>query len=126
MPALARAEKLTRKAATVGFDWPDAAQVMDKVREELLEVEAAAADGGPDELEDEIGDLLFAVANLARHFGVDGETALRRANAKFERRFASIEQALAAQGRSLEGADLDEMERLWGDAKRAERSGQVG
>ena len=99
---------------------------MDKVREELLEVEAAAADGAPDEIEDEIGDLLFAVANLARHFGVDGETALRRANAKFERRFASIEQALAAQGRSLEGADLDEMERLWGDAKRAERSGQVG
>jgi ATP diphosphatase len=126
LPALVRAEKLTRKAATVGFDWPDAAQVIDKIREELQEVEAAAAHGTADHIEDEIGDLLFAVANLSRHFRIDAEAALRRASAKFERRFAAIERALAAQGRSPDAADLDEMERLWGEAKRAERSPAAG
>lgn len=123
VPALTRSEKLTRKAATVGFDWPDAAQVMDKIREELAEVAEAAAGGSPDRVEDEVGDLLFAVANLARHYRVDPESALRRANAKFERRFGAVEQALARQGRSPEEAGLDEMERLWTEAKAAEGNG---
>ena len=122
LPALTRAEKLTRRAATVGFDWPDAAQVIGKIHEELGEVQQAAASGAPERIEDEIGDLLFAAANLARHFRIDPETALRGANAKFERRFRSIERALAAQGRSPEEARLDEMERLWTEAKTAERT----
>jgi ATP diphosphatase len=126
LPALTRAEKLTRRAATVGFDWPDAAQVIGKIHEELGEVQQAAASGAPERIEDEIGDLLFAAANLARHFRIDPETALRGANAKFERRFRSIERALAAQGRSLGEASLDEMERLCGEAKAAERVGATG
>ena len=126
LPALTRAEKLTRRAATVGFDWPDAAQVIDKIHEELGEVEQAAASGAPERIQDEIGDLLFAAANLARHFRVDPETALRGANAKFERRFRAIERALAEQGRSPEEASLDEMERLWTEAKAAERASAPG
>jgi nucleoside triphosphate diphosphatase len=125
LPALTRAEKLTRKAATVGFDWPDAVQVIDKIHEELGEIEQAAASGTPERIEDEIGDLLFAAANLARHFEIDPETALRGANAKFERRFRAIEQALAGQGRSTAEASLDEMESLWGAAKAAERVGNA-
>ena len=124
LPALTRAEKLTRKAATVGFDWPDAAQVMDKIREELGEVEEAAAGGRRERIEDEIGDLLFAAANLARHFQIDPESALRGANAKFERRFHAVERAIIQQGGSLHEAGLDEMERLWSEAKRAERTGK--
>jgi ATP diphosphatase len=120
LPALVRAAKLTAKAAKVGFDWPDAAQVIDKIHEELDEVGEAAATGDPDRIEDEMGDLLFAVTNLARHYGIDPEKALRRTNAKFERRFGQIEDALARQGRCLEDADLDEMEKLWGDAKAGE------
>jgi ATP diphosphatase len=122
LPALTRAEKLTRKAATVGFDWPEASQVIDKIREELGEIEEAAPAGDPERIEDEIGDLLFAAANLARHFRIDSETALRRANAKFERRFRAIEQGLAAQGRSPGEASLDEMEHLWTRAKAAEKA----
>jgi ATP diphosphatase len=120
MPALVRARKLTAKAAQVGFDWPDAGQVVDKIREELAEVEDAAATGDRDKVEDEIGDLLFAVANLARHLRIDPEAALRRTNLKFERRFGAIEAALKTQGRSLEEASLDEMEELWTAAKRSE------
>jgi ATP diphosphatase len=120
LPALVRAAKLTAKAAKVGFDWPDAAQVIDKIHEELDEVGEAAAAQDPDRIEDEMGDLLFAVTNLARHYGVDPEKALRRTNAKFERRFGRIEDALARQGRSLDDADLDEMEKLWGEAKAEE------
>ena len=119
LPALTRADKLTRKAATVGFDWPDAGQVIAKIREELAEVEHALAHE-PDEVAGEIGDLLFAVANLARHAGVDPEGALRGTNAKFERRFGFVEQALAVQGSSPKEAGLDRMEALWGEAKRAE------
>ncbi|HEV2558471.1 MAG TPA: nucleoside triphosphate pyrophosphohydrolase [Microvirga sp.] len=122
LPALTRAGKLTAKAAKVGFDWPDVGPVVDKVREELAEVEEAGRSGDPDAVEDELGDLLFAVTNLARHHGVDPEQALRRANAKFERRFGAVETALKEQGRSLDEADLDEMEALWADAKKAERS----
>jgi ATP diphosphatase len=117
LPALVRASKLTTRAAEVGFDWPDADQVVDKIHEELEEVHEAAASGDRDRIEDEIGDLLFAAANLARHYDIDPETALRRTNAKFQRRFGAIETALKAQGRSLEDAGLDEMERLWIEAK---------
>jgi ATP diphosphatase len=121
LPALTRAHKLTVKAAKVGFDWPEAARVVEKIHEELDEVGEAAASGDRDRVEDEIGDLLFAAANLARHYGIDPETALRRTNAKFERRFGSIEKALAREGRSLNEADLDTMEKLWVEAKNAER-----
>jgi ATP diphosphatase len=121
LPALARADKLTRKAATVGFDWPDAKEVIGKIEEEVGEVREALGGGSRAEIEGEIGDLLFAVANLARHAGVDPETALRGANAKFERRFAAIEQALAAAGRRPAEASLAEMEELWVKAKENER-----
>ena len=121
LPALTRAEKLTNRAATVGFDWPDAAQVIDKIREETAEIEEALAGGNRAAVQDEIGDLLFAVANLARHCGVDPEAALRGTNAKFERRFRHIERALDERGRSTAEASLDEMERLWGEAKARER-----
>ena len=100
LPALTRAQKLTAKAAKVGFDWPDADQVVAKIHEELDEVREAAAGSDRDRIEDEIGDLLFAAANLSRHYGIDPETALRRTNAKFERRFGSIEKTLATRGES--------------------------
>lgn len=121
LPALTRAQKLTTKAAKVGFDWPDASQVIDKIHEELEEVKEASSTGDRDKVEDEIGDLLFAVSNLARHYGIDPETALRRTNAKFERRFGAVERALGHKQKSLEAASLDEMEELWVEAKRAER-----
>jgi ATP diphosphatase len=121
LPALTRAQKLTTKAAKVGFDWADAAQVIDKIHEELEEVKEAASSKDRDKIEDEIGDLLFSVTNLARHFGIDPERALRRTNAKFERRFRAIERALGEQERSLDEASLEEMERLWVAAKTAER-----
>jgi ATP diphosphatase len=122
LPALTRAEKISRKAAAVGFDWPEPAQVIAKVREELAEVEQALQGGNRAALESEVGDLLFAVTNLARHLDVDAEKALRGTNAKFERRFRSIEAAVAAQGRTPADTSLDEMEALWGKAKAAERN----
>jgi ATP diphosphatase len=121
LPALTRAEKLQKKAATVGFDWPDTAQVVAKIREELDEVEEELKTGDRTALSDEIGDLLFAVANLARHAGIDPEAALSGTNVKFTRRFRHIEQALESDGRSLVDADLDEMERHWVAAKDRER-----
>ena len=121
LPALVRADKLTTKAAKVGFDWPEPSQVVQKIQEELREVEEAAGSGDRDRIEDEIGDLLFAAGNLARHYGIDPEAALRRTNAKFERRFKSIETALQEQGRRLDDADLEEMEKLWVAAKERER-----
>ncbi|KAA2237628.1 nucleoside triphosphate pyrophosphohydrolase [Salinarimonas soli] len=121
LPALTRAEKLTTRAATVGFDWPDAGQVIAKIREETAEIEEALAGGDKPAIQDEIGDLLFAVANLARHCGVDPEAALRGTNAKFERRFRHIETALEREGRTTAQAGLGEMERLWGEAKDRER-----
>ena len=127
LPALIGAYRISQKAAGVGFDWPDAAAVLDKVREELAEVEGElAASGDPREaartsaLEAEIGDLLFAVANLARHVGVDPERALAATNAKFRRRFGHLERRLAEQGRAVDGAPLDELEALWQEAKAAE------
>lgn len=123
LPALTRALKLQQKASAVGFDWDDAHQVLDKIREETEEVAAELALPGVSAspaLEEEIGDLLFVVANLARHARVDPEQALRGANAKFERRFHHIERRLAESGRSPEAASLDEMEALWVEAKEAE------
>lgn len=122
LPALTRSDKLTRKAAKVGFDWPDSAQVMAKVREELDEVAEAAVQGSRAAIKDEIGDLLFAVANLARHFDIDPESALRAANHKFERRFRTVETMLADRGTSPVESNLDDMERLWTEAKTAERA----
>ncbi|GLK69480.1 nucleoside triphosphate pyrophosphohydrolase [Hansschlegelia plantiphila] len=121
LPGLTRATKLQEKAAAVGFDWDDVALVVGKVREEADEVAEAVASGDTDAIEDEIGDLLCAVANLARHAGVDPEAAIRRSNAKFERRFRSIERALAAEGRTPADSDLTEMDGLWNEAKAAER-----
>lgn len=122
LPGLLRALKLQKRAARVGFDWPDIRPVMAKVHEELGEVEAELADGDdPQHLEEEIGDLLFAVANLARHRGIDPEAAMRRANAKFERRFRQIETAITAEGQDLRSASLEDMERHWVTAKARER-----
>jgi ATP diphosphatase len=118
MPGLMRAVKLQEKAAKVGFDWDNARDVIAKVREELDEIEAEiGADAPRDRLEDELGDVLFAVANLARHVKVDPDQALRRTNAKFRHRFGVIESTLAGQGRRLEDASLDEMEAIWRMAK---------
>ncbi len=124
LPPLPRAVKLQSLASTVGFDWNDPRAVLDKIREETNEIEAALGD--PDALADEVGDLLFAVANLARHARVDPEAALHAANRKFERRFGFIESALAARGSSPAEADLAAMEALWGEAKRAERGQGAG
>ena len=122
LPALARALKLQERAAKVGFDWNDVGAVLAKLREEIAEVEAAIADGNaPDALAGEVGDLLFAAVNLARHLDVDPEAALRGTNAKFERRFAHIERRLAERGETPENASLDAMEALWVEAKALER-----
>jgi nucleoside triphosphate diphosphatase len=118
LPALIRAQKLQRRAARVGFDWPEAGPVLAKIEEELAELRAEMAAAAPRaRLADELGDLLFAVVNLARHLEVDAEAALRQTNAKFERRFRAIESALGAAGRKLEDASLDELEALWQRAK---------
>jgi ATP diphosphatase len=116
LPALARAAKLGRRAASVGFDWANAAGVIEKVREEISEVEAANA-GNAGNLGEEIGDLLFSVANLARHADVDPEEALRCANRKFERRFASVEDAVRASGRKWSDFSAEELETYWTRAK---------
>ena len=122
LPALSRALKLQKRAAKVGFDWNDVRAVLVKLREEIAEVEAEIGSGSSEALSDEVGDLLFAVANLARHLDVDPEAALRAANAKFARRFAHIEHRLAESGRKPETADLEEMEALWVEAKELERA----
>ena len=116
-PALTRALELQRKAGSVGFDWNDPRAVLKKIHEEADEIEAALDSADSDELAAETGDLLFAVVNLARHVGANPEMALRGANAKFERRFAYIERALAAKGREPKDAPLDEMDALWNEAK---------
>lgn len=117
LPALPRAQKISARVAKVGFDWEDAAGCSRKVREELDEVERAAASGDQDAVEAEIGDLLFAVVSLARKHGCDAETALRRANHRFARRFAFVEDRLHAEGRSPAEATLAEMDALWDRAK---------
>ena len=120
LPALSRAAKLQKRAAQVGFDWPEALPVVDKVREELGEVLEAMSENDPEAIAEELGDLLFVVVNLARHLKVDPENALRAANGKFERRFRFIEQALREAGRPIESCDLEALDALWGEAKKAE------
>jgi len=122
LPSLTRAWKLQAKASSVGFDWNDARLVLDKVREETAEIEEALAGGDKAAIQEEIGDLLFVVANLARHVDADPEACLTAANAKFERRFAGIEAALEQQGREPRQASLEELEELWQQVKRAERA----
>lgn len=125
LPAWQRALELQRHAATVGFDWPDAQPVLDKLAEELEEVRAEfAAGAGHARLEDEIGDLLFVIVNLARHAGVDFIDALEHANAKFECRFRGMERMIEARGKSLRNLPLAEQETLWRQAKRATGGGQ--
>ena len=121
LPALTRAVKLQRRAARVGFDWPSTEQVLDKIIEEAGELTEARDKLTPRELFEEFGDLLFAIANLARHLGVDPEAALRHANAKFIRRFKAVEDALEVRGKRPEESDLAEMDALWEAAKRAEK-----
>src|SRR5262245_35216934 len=121
LPALTRALKLQQKAGKVGFDWNDPLAVLAKIREETDEIEADIEGGKRDAASAEVGDLLFAVANLARHLDADPETTLRATNQKFERRFASIERALAARGKTPEQSTLAEMDALWDEAKTAEK-----
>jgi ATP diphosphatase len=121
LPALTRAVKLQQKASKVGFDWNDPLAVLTKIREEADEIEAEIESGTKERIDAEIGDLLFAVANLARHCAADPESVLRAANAKFERRFGAIERALEANGKTPGDATLAEMDALWNAAKAAER-----
>ncbi|HEX2891917.1 nucleoside triphosphate pyrophosphohydrolase [Vineibacter terrae] len=121
LPSLVRAEKLQKRAARVGFDWGAAGPVIDKIEEEIGELRAEVAAKAPAaRLQDEIGDVLFAVANLARHLKIDPEAALRATNEKFDRRFRHVERRLHEAGRSPEQASLDEMEALWQEAKATE------
>ena len=131
LPALLRAEKLQKRAARVGFDWPDRAPVFDKVLEEVAELREAAATADPSKAADpavseEVGDLLFACVNLARHLGVEPEGALRAANAKFTARFLHVEAALEDSGRAADKVGLAELDRLWDEAKQAEHSSSAG
>ncbi|CCG07836.1 nucleoside triphosphate pyrophosphohydrolase [Pararhodospirillum photometricum] len=126
LPALSRAQKLGQRVAPVGFDWPTPAAVFEKLDEEVRELQDELTAGSDPELvAGELGDMLFVVAQLARKLGQDPERALRLANAKFERRFRHVEAGLAARGQSPADATLDEMEELWADAKRRERSGKT-
>ena len=131
LPALTRAVKLQKRAARVGFDWPSLAPVLAKIEEEIAELKSAIADEKREaaapaskKVTEEFGDLLFVMANVARHLGVDPEGALRDANAKFVRRFRSIEAALRAEGRTPEDATLEEMDQLWDEAKAGETAGK--
>jgi ATP diphosphatase len=121
LPALTRALKLQNKAGKVGFDWNDPHTVLAKIREEADEIESALAAGQRDQAAAEVGDLLFAVVNLSRHLGADPEAVLRATNQKFERRFASIERALAENGKAPQDATLAEMDALWDAAKAGEQ-----
>jgi MazG family protein len=121
LPALSRAAKLGRRAAAVGFDWQSAGAVLDKVDEEVAESRHALAQGDAGKLREELGDLLFAVAQAARYCGIDPEEALRQANGKFERRFRHIEAGLASRGLSPEQVGIDELEALWIEAKQSGR-----
>ena len=121
LPALTRALKLQQKASKVGFDWHDPKAVLAKIREEADEIAEAIDNGEHDAVGGEVGDLLFAVVNFARHFDIDPEDALRATNLKFGRRFAAIERGLAAHGKSPKDATLSEMDALWDEAKAAEK-----
>ncbi|MGI4746911.1 MAG: nucleoside triphosphate pyrophosphohydrolase [Janthinobacterium lividum] len=121
LPALLRSSKLCARAARVGFDWPEPAQVLDKLDEELAELRAELGEADPARLQDELGDVLFTTANLARKLGLNPETCLRQANAKFQRRFEAMERIVETGGRSLADASLEEMEAGWQTVKRQER-----
>ncbi|MGB0921923.1 MAG: nucleoside triphosphate pyrophosphohydrolase [Alphaproteobacteria bacterium] len=121
LPAATRALKLQKRAARVGFDWNSIPAVESQIEEEVAELVEAVTQADKDAIEDEFGDLMFCMVNLARHLDVDAEKALRRCNAKFERRFRFVEQAVAANGQTMDGASLDEMEKQWKAAKRHER-----
>lgn len=125
LPALTRAVKLQNRAARVGFDWPSTAEVLDKLREESAELVEARDELGPEELAEEMGDLLFVMANLARHLKIDPEAALRAANQKFTRRFARIEDLLAEQGKTPADSDLAEMDALWNQAKAEDKAAKA-
>ncbi|WP_171174824.1 nucleoside triphosphate pyrophosphohydrolase [Ruegeria sp. HKCCD8929] len=126
LPALLRAYKLQKRAARVGFDWPDASFVLAKITEEAAELQEARDTMDADALEDEFGDLLFVIVNLGRHLGIEPEAALRRTNAKFTRRFAQVEARLAARGRTPQQSTLDEMDALWDEVKHEEkRAGKI-
>jgi len=118
-PGLLEALKITKKAAKVGFDWRDAGEVFEKINEEISELRVATSEGDQPHVEEEIGDLLFAVVNLARKLDVEPETALKRTNIKFRSRFKFIEDQLKAAGKTLEGSSLEEMDGLWNEAKAA-------
>ncbi|MCL4149623.1 UNVERIFIED_CONTAM: hypothetical protein GTU68_016482 [Idotea baltica] len=122
LPALMRAEKLQKRAARTGFDWTDPKDIFDKLEEETQEVKDAIASGIQEDVEDEVGDLLFVVANLARRLNVDPEIALRKANAKFERRFRAMETASETAGEDFAALDIDQQEAWWQTVKRAEKS----
>jgi MazG family protein len=118
LPALVEAQQIASRAAKVGFDWENPDQVLEKLHEELAEIDDARRNAGQSELEDEVGDLLFVVVNLARFFKVDPEQALRRANGKFRQRFGHVERRLAEQGKTPAESTIEEMEALWQEAKR--------
>jgi nucleoside triphosphate diphosphatase len=118
LPALVEGQQIASRAAVAGFDWQNPDQVIDKLHEELAEFAEARRGGDPEELEDELGDMLFVLVNLARFVKVDPEQALRRTNAKFRRRFGYIERKLAERGKTLQESDIEEMEALWQEAKR--------
>ena len=119
-PALMEALKLQEQAAKVGFDWSDAAPILDKLEEEIGELRSALKEGKQEKVADELGDLIFATVNIGRHVKADPEMALRGTNTKFRRRFRHIEEQLAAHGETLDGASLERMEELWQDAKKSE------
>ncbi len=121
LPSLLRAEKLQKRAARVGFDWTEAGHIFDKLTEETDEVREAIETGDPDKIEDELGDLLFVAANLSRRLNVDPEQALRRANAKFERRFRAMEALAEQDGQDFATLDIDAQESLWQRVKHQER-----
>lgn len=123
LPALTRAAKLQARAARSGFDWPELTPVLEKVREELRELEEAIATGARDAMAHELGDLLFSCVNVARHLDIDPEAALRAGSARFSRRFSALERTAQAAGRPLSELGLDEMDRLWEEAKRREQQG---
>lgn len=121
MPALAEAQRITSRAAKVGFDWPNIREVLGKLHEEIGELDEARQAGDADKVEDEFGDLLFVMANLSRFLKVDAEQALRRTNLKFRQRFAYIERRLRERGRDMQAVTLEEMEALWQEAKQGLR-----
>jgi len=123
LPSLLRAYEIGTRAAAVGFDWSRTGDVVDKIEEEVAELRRAVAEEGRARSEEEMGDLLFAMANLSRKLGIDPESALRKANEKFTARFDQMEDRLHAQGRSVHAATLDEMEREWQEVKKGEMSG---